>query len=330
MALVESSTPAINAKVRSAVRRATMDLGYLTIHVLKASRCESTKCRGLGSLDFFPGIDSAFYHYLVIRICFEIRKRKIVHESGNEIETCIRPRLQPATLANTRLVQIKSYSAYLNTKLLRPRQIFIPKMAPQPILLILGAGPRLGSAIASKFASQNFKVVLASRSLSDGVTSPEGYLQLSADLSNPGSVGHVFGAIKAHLGAPPTIVVYNGALRLINLPDDPFALPLENVKGPLAVGWESAYVAAQEAVKGFSEIEEEENDSAFEVGKTFIFTGNALNQVPLPEVFAFGVAKRAAAALVEYGANAYGRNKGYRWDKSFLPDSIECSKDKSC
>ena len=186
-------------------------------------------------------------------------------------------------------------------------------MAQQPILLILGAGPRLGSAIASKFASQNFKVVLASRSLSDGVCSPEGYLHLSIDLSNPGSVPHVFSAIKAHLAAPPTIVVYNGALRLTNPPEDPFALPLEQVKEPLLVGWESAYVAAQEAIKGFSEMEEEEEKaSVFDVGQTFIFTGNALNQVPLPQVFAFGVAKRATAALVEYGANAYGRNKGYR------------------
>ena len=187
-------------------------------------------------------------------------------------------------------------------------------MVPQPILLILGAGPRLGSSIASKFASQNFKVVLASRSLSDGVYSPEGYFQLSADLSNPGCIPHVFSDIKAHFGAPPTIVVYNGAERLTNLPEDPFALPLEDIKGPLLVGWESAYVAAQEAVKGFSEVEEEkeEKDSGFEAGKTFIFTGNALNQVPLPEVFAFAVAKRAAAALVEYGANAYGRSKEYR------------------
>ena len=244
-------------------------------------------------LDPFPGIGSAFYHHLVIIFCFEIRnqekekRKKKGRNSGNDVETrCIRP--LSATLAVIRLIEIKSPSAHPNTKLQYPRSTCIAKMGPQPILLILGAGPRLGSAIASKFASQNFKVVLASRSLSDGVYSPEGHLQISADLSDPGSVTSIFSAIKARLGAPPTIVVYNGAQRLINLPDDPFALPLEDVKGPLAVGWESAYVAAQEAVKGFSELEEEEEKgSAFEVGKTFIFTGNALNQVPLPEVFAF-------------------------------------------
>ena len=156
--------------------------------------------------------------------------------------------------------------------------------------------------------------MIASRSLSDGIYSPEGYLQLNANLSNPGSVPRVFSATKTHLGAPPTVVVYNGAERLINLSEDPFGLPLENVRGPLAVGWESAYVAAQEAVKGFSELHDEtgEKESRSQVGTTFILTGNALNQAPLAEVFAFAVAKRAAAALVEYGANAYGRNKGYR------------------
>lgn len=70
------------------------------------------------------------------------------------------------------------------------------------------------------------------------------------------------------------------------------------------VGFESQYVAAQEALKGFAELPES-------TPKTFIFTGNALNQIPIPTVFPFTSAKRTASTLIEYGANAYGP-KGYR------------------
>ena len=96
-----------------------------------------------------------------------------------------------------------------------------------------------------------------------------------------------------------------GAFRQPNPPEDPFSVSLDALRKPIIIGYESQYIAAQEALKGFAELPEA-------VPKTFIFTGNALNQVPLPEVFAFAAAERAAAALIEYGANAYGQ-KGYRW-----------------
>ena len=71
------------------------------------------------------------------------------------------------------------------------------------------------------------------------------------------------------------------------------------------IGFESQYVAAQEALKGFAAL-------PAATPKTFIFTGNALNQIPLAPVFPFAVAKRAAATMIEYAANAYGP-KGFRW-----------------
>lgn len=81
-------------------------------------------------------------------------------------------------------------------------------------------------------------------------------------------------------------------------------MPLDVVRAPYTIGFESHYVAAQEALKGFAEL-------PASTPKTFIFTGNALNQLPLAPVFPFAVSKRAAAALIEYGANAYGP-QGYR------------------
>lgn len=141
-------------------------------------------------------------------------------------------------------MKIKSYSAHPNTELRRLRSIFIAKMAPQPIVLILGAGPRLGSAIASKFASQNFKVVLASRSLSDGVCSPEGYLRISADLPDPGSFPRVFSAIKARLGAPPTLATIVvrlfelGTFRQLHIKDDAqYSYLLQDAVRYLPISW---------------------------------------------------------------------------------------------
>ena len=89
-------------------------------------------------------------------------------------------------------------------------------------------------------------------------------------------------------------------------------MSLEDLRAPIVVGYESPYVAAQEALKGFAEL-------PATMPKTFIYTGNALNQLPLPYVFPFAVSKRAASTLIEYGATAYG-SKGYRY--ALVPMSI--------
>lgn len=82
-------------------------------------------------------------------------------------------------------------------------------MASRGVVLILGAGPRLGAAIASKFESNGYKVALAARSVSDGI-SPEGFLRIKCDLSNPLSVPKTFEIVEKSFGLP-NIVVYNGA-----------------------------------------------------------------------------------------------------------------------
>jgi NAD(P)-dependent dehydrogenase (short-subunit alcohol dehydrogenase family) len=82
------------------------------------------------------------------------------------------------------------------------------KEMPNPILLIIGAGPNVGAAVANKFAGEGYKVALAARSLSDGIQS-NGYLHVRADLSNPENVLAIFREVKRTHGIP-NIVVYNG------------------------------------------------------------------------------------------------------------------------
>lgn len=64
----------------------------------------------------------------------------------------------------------------------------------------------------------------------------------------------------------------------------------------------SAYVAAQEAVKGFAKTG---------AGSTFIYTGNKLVVLAKPEVLVFGMGKSAAAHLVRSASAAF-EDKGYK------------------
>ncbi|KAI1741386.1 putative short chain type dehydrogenase [Xylaria scruposa] len=176
-------------------------------------------------------------------------------------------------------------------------------MPSEKIVLIIGAGPNLGSGIASKFRDGGYKVALAARSLTPGLSS-EGTLGIKIDLADPTSVPQMFETVKQTWGIP-NIVVYNGAKRLVTPPEDPFSASLETIKASRAVGFDSAYIAAQEALTGFKLLPKS-------TPKAFIFTGNTLNQIAIPGVSPFAYGKVAAAMMIEYAANAYG-GSGFRF-----------------
>lgn len=70
----------------------------------------------------------------------------------------------------------------------------------------------------------------------------------------------------------------------------------------LDVNFFSAYVAAHEAVKGFATLQDSTK-------KTFIFTGNKLNLIPIPQVLGFGTSKSASAHMMMSAAAAYGEKE---------------------
>jgi NAD(P)-dependent dehydrogenase (short-subunit alcohol dehydrogenase family) len=93
-----------------------------------------------------------------------------------------------------------------------------------PVLLVLGAGSKIGLSVANAFATKGYKVALAARSMQDGV-GEDGYLRLQLDLSNPGKIQNAFTKVKAEFGVP-TVVVYNGAsLRHLKFSSRPFCTP---------------------------------------------------------------------------------------------------------
>ncbi|KAI0453525.1 hypothetical protein F5B21DRAFT_479011 [Xylaria acuta] len=52
----------------------------------------------------------------------------------------------------------------------------------------------------------------------------------------------------------PSVVVYNGANRLLTPPEDPFSASLETINESRTVGFDSAHITAQEALRGFKQL----------------------------------------------------------------------------
>lgn len=53
-----------------------------------------------------------------------------------------------------------------------------------PVILILGAGARIGHPVARMFAARGYKVAIAARSLQESDSTPN-ELHIKADLANP-------------------------------------------------------------------------------------------------------------------------------------------------
>ncbi|KAF3762277.1 hypothetical protein M406DRAFT_347430 [Cryphonectria parasitica EP155] len=175
------------------------------------------------------------------------------------------------------------------------------------VVLILGAGPRIGASVAETFASNGYKVAIASRK-GTGAKTAEGYLSIQADFTNPESIPAVFDTVKAAFSAAPSVVVYN-APALTPPPDSNsiFSIPAARFESDLKVNTVSAYVAAQQAVIGWETLSKD-------IKKTFIYTGNIQNVaiLPVPLLVDLGVGKSASAYWLGV-ADATSAAKGYRF-----------------
>jgi NAD(P)-dependent dehydrogenase (short-subunit alcohol dehydrogenase family) len=179
-------------------------------------------------------------------------------------------------------------------------------MTVKQVVLILGAGPRIGGAVAAKFAEMNYSVALASRRGTGNLDS-NGCLSLQADFSRPETVAPLFEEVRVKLGAAPSVVVYNAA-ALTPPPDvsNVLSVSQKDFMSDININTVSPYTAAQEAVKGFATLPQG-------IKKTFIYTGNILNTaiLPVPALLTLGVGKSASAYWIGT-ADALYRDKGYR------------------
>jgi NAD(P)-dependent dehydrogenase (short-subunit alcohol dehydrogenase family) len=179
-------------------------------------------------------------------------------------------------------------------------------MATSPVVLVLGAGPRVGASVAEKFASNGYKVALASRK-GDGSMTADGYLSLKADFTKPESIPPVFDAVKTEFSTPPSVVVYNAAAMTSPDKESMFSIPGESMTSDLVINTVSAYIAAQQAVIGWETMPKEAK-------KTFIYTGNIMNVsiVPMPPMIDLGMGKAASAFWIGV-ADATNLAQGFRW-----------------
>ncbi|KIV82659.1 hypothetical protein PV11_04753 [Exophiala sideris] len=162
-----------------------------------------------------------------------------------------------------------------------------------PIVLILGAGPNIGKHVAQSFAAKGYKVALASRTDHRHSTSDD-TIHIPTDLSEPNLIIDVFAQVEEKLGAAPSVVVYNGALRIPDDTSDPIGtFSFANHHSALAVNHLSVLQALHQAVLGFRTL-------PASASKTFIFTGNILNMTTRPGVLSFGITKTATSYAFRY------------------------------
>jgi len=171
-------------------------------------------------------------------------------------------------------------------------------MSVKPVVLILGAGPRVGASVAKTFASNGYKVAVASRSGS--TKNSEGYLSLKADFTKPDSIPALFNAVKTEFNTSPSVVIYNAATLTPPPKDSVFSITADAFDSDLNVNTVSPYVAAQQAVSGWETLPKETK-------KSFIYTGNILNVsvLPVPLMLTLGVGKSASAYWIGVADSLY-------------------------
>jgi NAD(P)-dependent dehydrogenase (short-subunit alcohol dehydrogenase family) len=175
-------------------------------------------------------------------------------------------------------------------------------MSSKPVALILGSGPRVGAAVAKKFANTGYSVAVTSRKAAEGT----GYFSVKADLSDPSSLATVFDAVKAEFKSAPSVIIYNAAAFTPPAGDDLFSIPTESIAGDLNTNTVSVYAAAKEAVKGWETL-------SGDAKKVFIFTGNKLNTwvAPMLMTATLGMGKSATSYLLGSADTRYAKD-GYR------------------
>lgn len=90
-----------------------------------------------------------------------------------------------------------------------------------------------------------------------------------------------------------------------NNPADPLSIPLDDFSRDLHVNTTSAFIAAQQAALSFDRLPDHWS-------KTFIYTGNILNETTIASLLDGGVGKSATAHIIRSAAAAYS-NKGFKY-----------------
>ncbi len=150
------------------------------------------------------------------------------------------------------------------------------------VVVVVGAGPGMGLAVARRFAAEGFRPVLVARDPAR-IDAPDlealGAVRLAADVADEGSLRAAFAQVRDLLG-DPSVLVYNPSLMIPGLPTE--VTPADIAHG-FAVGVLGAVAAAQEVVPAMKAAGE----------GTLLFTGGGLGIKPWAPAAALGMQKAA-------------------------------------
>ncbi|KAL2869655.1 SDR family oxidoreductase [Aspergillus lucknowensis] len=180
----------------------------------------------------------------------------------------------------------------------------------QPVAFILGGGPRIGLAVATKFVAQGWSVALGRRNLGASVEL-KGVMPVTVDVSSTQSVETAFAEVEAKLGFP-TLVVYNAAsLTFPPNQGDPFSVSPEAFAQDTSINVTGGYAALHAATRGWEKLRESDSVEYNRRG-VFIATGNVTPFYPNPFATSLGSGKAGMVHLIELGEQEY-KTAGYRF-----------------
>ncbi|KAK4501032.1 hypothetical protein PRZ48_006838 [Zasmidium cellare] len=162
------------------------------------------------------------------------------------------------------------------------------------IAVLLGAGANIGAATIQTFKANGYKVAYASRSASNSKAS-DNDLAIQCDFAKPSSVSTLFETVRKTWGEP-SVVIYNAAAVHRTEPKESLNVSTEDFERDLAINTTSPFVAAREAQASFQKLDGP---------RTYIYTGNMLNEGPFPGLLTLGVGKNATAHFVQLADQVY-------------------------
>lgn len=156
-------------------------------------------------------------------------------------------------------------------------------------IVVIGAGPGLGNAVARRFGKEGYEVVLVSRNEDNLKCYKEEFMQMEipvrtyvADASDIRSLDIAIGAIKEEVGVPD-VVVYN--VGITSLDENP--LMPEDLMHHFATD----VIGAYETIRQFATQDFAENHGSI------ILTGGVLAESPYPGYVALSMDKAALRNL---------------------------------
>jgi hypothetical protein len=180
-------------------------------------------------------------------------------------------------------------------------------------LLLVGAGPGLGMAVARRFAVGGYRVTLVARS-TDKLDALAGSLSdtgaeigtIEADASDPEGLGTRLTELYRGQGAPG-VIIYNAVM---GAPDQLLSASVDHLRAAYAVDVISAIVVAQVAARAMK---------AAGFG-TMIVTGGAFADHPIPALATVSLGKAALSGRPRRCSGPTWSRSAYGWLRSRSPD----------